>query len=280
MLAIAACGHTAATPDANPDDLDGDGIPNASDNCPKTNNPDQHDEDGDGVGDVCDNCPAVANPSQADTTELAVPLQLPDGVGDACDLRPGLSGDRLAAFYPFANPTRDASWTAAGWSVASDDATANGSASWTTPKDEPLYYGLILELQLDSILWLDTTGAITLALDGDAVNYGCACVVRADPTGQSADQLVAFEVQGASMSTNLATPVAGEPVHITAWRSIDALTNTASLRCTAHVGRTDTTLTIPTTDLDTLGIYAVSAQAAHAVAANAIVYTSPGLPRK
>src|SRR6476660_2463379 len=70
-LAIAGCGHTAAGPDANPDDLDGDGILNAADNCAHAFNRDQHDEDGYGVGDVCDNCPTVENANQLDTSETA-----------------------------------------------------------------------------------------------------------------------------------------------------------------------------------------------------------------
>jgi|GEM_PF-2525311 len=36
------------------DDLDGDGIADAEDNCPETSNPDQADSNGDGIGDACD----------------------------------------------------------------------------------------------------------------------------------------------------------------------------------------------------------------------------------
>src|ERR1700760_163238 len=35
-------------------DDDGDGVPNATDNCPNVRNPDQADCDHDGVGDACD----------------------------------------------------------------------------------------------------------------------------------------------------------------------------------------------------------------------------------
>ena len=57
-------------------DADGDGVEDASDNCPVTPNPSQADGDGDAVGDACDNCPSTFNPGQADSNL--------DGIGDAC----------------------------------------------------------------------------------------------------------------------------------------------------------------------------------------------------
>ena len=60
-----------------PSDSDNDGIPDVSDNCPLSANPDQRDTDGDGVGDVCDNCAAVSNPNQHNWDS--------DGLGDVCD---------------------------------------------------------------------------------------------------------------------------------------------------------------------------------------------------
>jgi hypothetical protein len=57
--------------------IDGDGIAFASDNCPFDYNPAQTDTDGDRLGDACDNCPTAYNPNQADSDG--------DFVGDACD---------------------------------------------------------------------------------------------------------------------------------------------------------------------------------------------------
>lgn len=81
-------------------DTDGDGVSDATDNCPSTDNPDQADFDGDGIGDVCDpdddndgvddtadNCPLQANADQADDDR--------DGLGNACD--PAFNQDAASA---------------------------------------------------------------------------------------------------------------------------------------------------------------------------------------
>ncbi len=64
-------------------DVDGDGVPNTTDNCPMVYNPDQADGDADGIGTACDNCPAVSNPGQADGDG--------DGLGDVCDNCPAVA---------------------------------------------------------------------------------------------------------------------------------------------------------------------------------------------
>jgi len=79
-------------------DADGDGVPNADDDCPLVADSAQADVDGDGKGDVCDvdldgdgianaddNCPTAANAGQTDLDA--------DGLGDACD--PDDDGDSI-----------------------------------------------------------------------------------------------------------------------------------------------------------------------------------------
>ncbi|HTO07421.1 MAG TPA: hypothetical protein VMR86_10245 [Myxococcota bacterium] len=70
-------------------DTDGDGVPDACDDCPMVRNGDQSESEPpgeeDGLGDACDNCPTKKNFDQADADH--------DGIGDVCDSTPFLAGD-------------------------------------------------------------------------------------------------------------------------------------------------------------------------------------------
>jgi large repetitive protein len=113
---MSVSGSTTYTGVISADDMDGDGIANASDNCPTVFNPirpvdggQQGDTDGDGVGDACDPCPmdkaamscAIVDPSDVDGDGVInagdnCPLVANadqkdsdfDGKGDACDACP------------------------------------------------------------------------------------------------------------------------------------------------------------------------------------------------
>ncbi|HEX6592211.1 MAG TPA: thrombospondin type 3 repeat-containing protein [Moraxellaceae bacterium] len=98
---VAATGSSSGDPRTGPvtgTDSDGDGTPNATDNCPGIANPAQgdlnrngigdacEDSDGDGLKDVADNCPLISNAGQADSNR--------DGIGDACSA--DFDGDGVA----------------------------------------------------------------------------------------------------------------------------------------------------------------------------------------
>jgi hypothetical protein len=107
--------HVDARPidSGNSNDLDGDGVPNTSDNCPTTANADQADEDGDRVGDVCDPCPTSVNNTDTDH----------DGVGDDCDPHPGSAMDHLILFEGF-NHGIPTGWVTLGaWTAGSGELT-------------------------------------------------------------------------------------------------------------------------------------------------------------
>lgn len=96
-----------AAPDAPSADRDGDGVPNATDNCPDVANADQADEDADTLGDVCDPCPPSTTNTDTDN----------DGVGDDCDPHPQVAGDHIAVFEGF--NTMPTGWSYTGtWSVS------------------------------------------------------------------------------------------------------------------------------------------------------------------
>ena len=82
-------GSTTYDFDPAPPDADGDGVPDASDNCPSTANADQADTDGDGQGDACD----------ADDDN--------DGVADGSDQCPGTATGTTVAADGCADPDGD-----------------------------------------------------------------------------------------------------------------------------------------------------------------------------
>jgi hypothetical protein len=107
-IAKAFGSYLNSLPGVDPNDSDGDGIPDDNDNCPNYYNPNQTDSDGDGIGDACDsspygggntnndsdgdgvldsndNCPNHYNPNQTDSDG--------DGIGDACDSSPNGNGN-------------------------------------------------------------------------------------------------------------------------------------------------------------------------------------------
>jgi hypothetical protein len=271
VAAVAACGGTTAPgPDANPDDLDGDAVLNAADNCPQRYNPDQHDEDADTIGDACDNCPTIANVDQRDTTEASTNNQFPDGVGDACDLRPGLAGDKIAKLHAFADPAQANSWIGSGWTIESDAANANGSAQWESKASE-LGDGQIAIAELSSLVWSGAGGELTLAIDGNGIASGAACTLR--DTGE----LLARDLAGGS-TTSVAGPGLAAPITLVTWRSIvlSGSTRAGSVTCRVTAGGVSRSVEVALSDDLVVGNQALVAAAATAVMTSLIVYTSPG----
>lgn len=103
---------TVATPAPQADDSDGDGVPDAQDNCPSVANPSQGDVDGDGRGDACD-----AN------SFAPQPGTLPADAG-------GHEGDLLTASGSFTDADGNSSLTVTKASGAGT-LTDNGDGTWT-----------------------------------------------------------------------------------------------------------------------------------------------------
>ena len=110
----------ASTDTSSANDVDGDGVANASDNCPMLANANQANEDGDPFGDVCDNCPPF--PSMGADADN-------DGVGDVCDPHLLIPGDAITLFEGFSGMALPAGWVATGsWTVAMGNLVSKANA--------------------------------------------------------------------------------------------------------------------------------------------------------
>jgi hypothetical protein len=255
----------------DPDDLDGDMIVNVDDNCPRARNVDQHDEDRDGVGDECDNCPTAENAGQADTTEVALDQMIfADGVGDACDRRPGVGGDDIGAFFPFATDADANAFTGTGWTIADDVIRASDPAQWMVKRGEQ-GNGLVVVAAITSLEWTASSGGeVSLVIDGDGNTVGDVCTLR---HGTGGDELVAREAGGSMIVKSVAAADPTAPQLLVAWRLVRSGGN--DLMCSALRGSAKTQAQVPLTDDLIAGIYGISASSASAVVSSVIVYTSP-----
>jgi len=91
-------------------DTDNDGIPNVSDNCPATLNPDQQDTDEDLYGDACDSCP-FDEENDADGDGVCGDIDVcpagddnldadGDNVPDACDISCSFASSGIISWWP------------------------------------------------------------------------------------------------------------------------------------------------------------------------------------
>jgi hypothetical protein len=279
LLVACGDGSSGLADAADPNDLDGDGIANAADNCPHVANPNQHDEDGDGVGDACDNCPSVANANQADTTEVGL-MQFADGVGDACDLRPALGGDKIAAFFAFASDAETAAWHGDGWTIGGDALNAGASSSWAIDRNAP-GNDLAAHAEITTASWTSTPALLGVAVDGDGIGGGTLCSLTPDRDGDGNDEIDLHELAAAATTASLGAALTpGNALSITTWRAIDTLHMTAKITCTVHYNGQTIKLEIPAADDIWVGTYGLVATNTDAAIASLVVYTSPLPPMK
>jgi len=112
--------HATSVVATSAPDQDGDGVPDASDNCPASYNPDQIDTDGDGLGNVCDD--DDDNDGYTDVEELAIGTDPTDDCsdqpGDSDAWPPDINRDTYAGaadillFRPMINPQGGGSYNA------------------------------------------------------------------------------------------------------------------------------------------------------------------------
>jgi hypothetical protein len=272
VLVVAACGteSEALAPPRDPNDIDGDGIPNDADLCPTTYDPEQHDEDLDGIGDACDVCPSLAD-DQADTGETGS-NQFGDGIGDACDPRPNRDGDRRVQFDAFATDISATRWSGDGFTIENDAAHATGDARFHHV--QPVQGdGLFAQIHVTSLVWTKA-GRVEAIVDGDGINGGFSCAVVRDTDADGNDEIEAREIGAETMRSSLGRAVTAD-LTITAWRAI-GFDRTGKFFCRVrHGGGTERELALILADPFPSGPYAFASSGATTDIASIIVYTFP-----
>jgi hypothetical protein len=173
--------NDAFQPDGPPGDVDADGIPNASDNCPMTSNADQGNEDGDPLGDKCDPCPIdpTSPPSDPDN----------DGVSDSCDPRPATPGDTILVFEGF-HAGVPANWQVVGTTMKSgDDIVMVGAAgnynALIPPINGPTSGTISMKGKITATLGdFDAAFAVSMPFDPGAA-HGIFCELYAPVAGSA-----------------------------------------------------------------------------------------------
>jgi len=169
------CTGTSAScpPDVTLPDSDGDGIPDAIDNCPTVPNPDQADGDHDGIGDACDPCTNVV-PVFATTPRIMIRHLRTPGGDDKLRMKGTMTVPTAPPIDPATKGVRVLLTDVQGRNML--DAIIPGGAGWTTNAagtawryDNP---GGVLGIAKVRIRGLSTSGRLRFLVIGRHGSYG------------------------------------------------------------------------------------------------------------
>jgi hypothetical protein len=214
-------GPDARTIDGPADDVDGDGILNAVDDCPTVYDPAQDNEDGDRFGDVCDPCPIVADADPVADADG-------DGVSDPCDPHMTTPGDKIVLFEGFDHGTPANTLDSGMWTFAGGDSTLTSAASaidtLTWPTTAAGSEMIATKLTIDQMFGTGVPRGAGPILEMDAGGRGITC----EPTINAMDVASIGLIDtgpGLPLASDTTVPVAvGDSYEITLVRNGTAYT--------------------------------------------------------